>query len=80
MNQNAKQKPTYDPRYAFVTCSGCGRKWQRIDYRSASHALTCGRQLPAQVEPIPNRALTPEQWEAFDDANGVENSIAKAVV
>jgi hypothetical protein len=44
----------YDPRYAFVTCSKCGQKWQRIDYGCARHALTCSKNyapFPSQVEP-----------------------------
>ena len=60
----------YDPRYASVTCSTCHRLWQRIDYGGALHTLTCGYPLPAQVEPQPGRALTPEAWRAFDLAGG----------
>ena len=72
-----KSTNSYDPRYAFVTCSKCLRKWQRIDYRSAHHTLTCGRELPKPVEPGPTRPLTSAEWEAFDDASGIDNSIAK---
>lgn len=79
-----KSRTEYDPRYAYVTCSKCGQKWQRLDYGCARHALTCADKgygpLPPQVEPMPTTALTTEQWEQFDDANGIDNRIAKSCV
>lgn len=72
-----KSSTQYDCRYAFVTCAECGRKWQRLDWGSAHHNITCDTRTARQVEPHPDRALTPDEWEAFDDANGVENMIAK---
>lgn len=62
---------TYSPNYSFVTCSKCGHEWQRLDYGSAHHVLTCGYPLPPQVQPQPARGLTAEEWEQFDRANGV---------
>ena len=59
----------YDSRYAFVTCSKCQRRWQRIDYGCSLHVLTCGYPLPAQNEPEPVRALTSDEWWRFDAEN-----------
>lgn len=59
----------YDSRYAYVHCSNCGQLYQRINYGCARHVLTCGYPLPQQVEPQPAKALTCEEWEAFDAAN-----------
>lgn len=30
-----------DPRYARIACPQCGHKYQRIDFKSAAHALSC---------------------------------------
>jgi len=63
----------YDRRYAFVTCSKCHQKYQRIDYGCARHQVTCGYPLPAQIEPRPETALTSEEWQEFDLANGISS-------
>ena len=62
----------YDPPYANVTCSKCGRKYQRLDYGNAAHQLTCGCPLPPQVEPQPGKSLSLGEWRQFDADNGIK--------
>ncbi len=61
----------YSPNYSFVTCSKCKQDWQRLDYGSAHHILTCGYPLPQQVQPMPTKALTAAEWQEFDRNNGI---------
>lgn len=72
-----KATHSYDPRYAFVTCAQCGHKIQRIDWGSASHNILCNSAKAKTIEPQPTQSLTPDQWEAWDDAHGIDNAIAK---
>lgn len=43
-----------DSCYLFVACSGCGQRWQSIDWGCARHLLTC--------DPTPPQPQDPSAW------------------
>lgn len=53
-----------DLRYAHVTCADCGQRFQIIDYRCASHAVTCPNAPTLTVEQL--RAAAAEEGANVD--------------
>lgn len=51
-----------DTRYELVTCKRCNHKYQRMDYGSMIHIMTCGYPLPETSEPKCQAC----QWEIVD--------------